>query len=271
MRTAPKSAQLMPQMHFRRLVSFAAFLLFAVSCSAQTFQVHGRTLFLNCTGNAPGPTVILVSGAGGTSEIWQQVQPQIAHFARVCSYDRAGLGKSTRISVPQTVNEIVNDLNELLTAAKIPPPYVLVGHSIGGIYIRSYDQRFDGQVAAMVLVDSSHEEQIWRFAANDPKFLDEYPEWKDTLAMKLQGFLPPHQPLQWHFSKPLIVLEHGVPPEPTWHALQVDLASRSPLGKLKTAEHSDHFIQLNQPDLVIDSVHEVLRQAAKPPTKPAHP
>jgi pimeloyl-ACP methyl ester carboxylesterase len=150
-----------------------------------------------------------MAGGGGTTGTWDKVQTPISTFAKVCSYDRAGFGKSSAISEAQSADQIADDLEALLKTAHVPPPYVLVGHSIGGLYIRKFDERFDSQVAGMVLVDSSHEEQIWRFAKDEPEALKEYPDWKDIAAMSAQGFLPPGKRLQWHFAKPLIV---GVDP-----------------------------------------------------------
>lgn len=230
---------------------------------AQEFPVNGHQLYLKCSGSSPGATVILIAGGGGTTSVWAKVQPAVARFARVCSFDRAGLGRSRAIDHPQSADEIVDDLAELLEVADVHPPYVLVGHSIGGIYARRFDERYDAQVAGMVLIDSSHEEQIWRFAQNEPGALREYPNWTDETAMSAAGFLPAKQTLAWHFSRPLIVIEHGVPREPVWHAMQKDLASRSPQGKLITATGSSHYIQLQQPQIVIRSIRTVLTEAAQ--------
>jgi len=225
-------------------------------------QVHGHQLFLNCEGPAFGPTVVLMAGGGGnTSNVWDKVQPQVATFARVCSYDRAGLGKSGAINKPQSAEDIADDLAVLLETAHVPLPYILVGHSIGGLYVRKYDEQHDSRVAAMVLVDSSHEEQIWRFAKSEPEALSEYPEWKNIAAMSAQGFLPPNQHLSWHFTKPLIVLEKSIPPEPVWNEMQEDLATRSPLGRLVLVPHSRHYIQKDNPELVIQSVRTALDQS----------
>ena len=223
--------------------------------------VNGRELFLDCVGNASGPTVILLAGGGGTTATWDRVQPAVSRFARVCSYDRAGLGKSSPIHGPQSANQIVDDLAALLANAHVLPPYILVGHSIGGLYARKFDDRYDSEVAGMVLLDSSHEEQIWRFAKDEPSALSEYSNWKDNTAMEAEGFLPPGEHSQWHFSKPLIVIEHGIPDEPVWHAMQKDLAARSPRGRLIAATKSSHYIQKLQPDLVIESIRTVLSES----------
>jgi pimeloyl-ACP methyl ester carboxylesterase len=139
-----------------------------------------------------------------------------------------------------------------------------VGHSIGGLYARAFDSRYDGQVAGILLLDSAHEEQIWRFAQNEPDALSEYPRWRDQQFMASQGFLPPGQRLTWRFSKPLIVIEHGIPPEPVWHAMQKDLASRSPSGQILTATRSSHYIQKLQPQLVVDKLEHLRASPCKP-------
>jgi thioesterase domain-containing protein len=224
-------------------------------------SVHGHQLFLTCEGPSAGPTVILMAGGGGTTKIWDKVQSQVATFVRVCSYDRAGLGESRAIKEPQSAAEIADDLAALLETVHVPTPYILVGHSIGGLYVRKYDEQEDSKVSAMVLIDSSHEEQIWRFAKTMPEALSEYPQWRNTKVMSAQGFLPPDVHLDWHFSKPLIVLEKGIPPEPVWHEMQEDLAQRSPEGKLVIATQSRHYIQKDDPELVIESIRTVLTQS----------
>lgn len=239
-----------------------AFGAFSCCFGQELIPVNGHQLFLSCEGTAAGPTVILMAGGRGTTSTWDKVQTRISSFAKVCSYDRAGLGRSSAIQHDQSAYEIVNDLAVLLKAAQVPAPYVLVAHSIGGLYVRKYDELYDSQVSGMVLVDSSHEEQIWRFAKGQPDALAEYPDWKDNAAMSAQGFLPPEEHLQWHFAKPLIVIEHGVPPEPVWHKMQEDLASRSPKGTLITAI-SSHYIQKLQPELVVDSIRSVVSRSAQ--------
>ena len=258
------SIRYMRNRFLKMLLLAAAVLNISVLCCGQEILANGHKLFLKCNGSAPGPTVILVAGAGGTTDTWKRVQPQIADFAKVCSYDRTGLGRSEKLSYTQSADQIVDDLAILLQVARVNPPYILVGHSIGGIYVRKYDQRYDSYISGMLLIDSSHKEQIWRFAMGDPQVLaDEFPNWRNTTAMQAIGYLPPEHRLQWHFSKPLIVLEHGIPSEPVWHQMQQDLARRSPQGKLITAKQSRHYIQEQQPELVIESVLEIRSQAVK--------
>jgi pimeloyl-ACP methyl ester carboxylesterase len=126
----------------------------------------GFKLNLNCTGAAQivsgvqkSPAVILESGLGVPALGWALVQPEVAKLTRVCSYDRAGYGWSEPGPSPRTADEMVRELHTALRNAEIPPPYVLVGHSFGGMLVRVFAARYPSEVAGVVLVDASHEEQ----------------------------------------------------------------------------------------------------------------
>lgn len=121
-------------------------------------DVGGRKMHIDCTGQG-SPTVVLESGLGDTYVSWRKVQPEIAKFTRVCSYDRAGLGYSDSSSGPRTSKVIAEELHELLRAAHVQPPYVLVGHSMGGFDVRVYAGLYRNEVTGMVLVDASHPDQ----------------------------------------------------------------------------------------------------------------
>jgi pimeloyl-ACP methyl ester carboxylesterase len=127
-------------------------------------DVGGYKMHIDCTGEG-SPTVILESGLGDTYVSWRKVQPQIAKFTRVCSYDRAGTGYSDSSSQPRTSKVIAGELHALLQAASIAPPYVLVGHSMGGYDVRLYASLYRSEVAGMVLVDASHPDQENRLPA----------------------------------------------------------------------------------------------------------
>jgi len=102
---------------------------------------------------AGDPVVVLESGIAASSMSWALVQPRVAEFTRVASYDRAGLGWSGRASAPRSIEQMVGELAALLRAANLQPPYVLVGHSFGGLLIRAFAHLHPAQVAGLVFVD----------------------------------------------------------------------------------------------------------------------
>ncbi len=137
------------------------------------FDVGGFKMHIDCTGEG-SPTVILDSGLGETYLSWLKVQPQVAKFTRVCSYDRAGLGYSESSSQSRTSKVLATELHALLQAAGIAPPYVLVGHSVGGFNVRLYASLYRSDVAGIVLVDSSHPAQFDRLP---PGIKDMQADW----------------------------------------------------------------------------------------------
>ena len=116
----------------------------------------GLSLNLNCTGQG-NPTVILDTGGGIPAVGWSLVQPEIAKFTRVCSYDRAGYGWSGAGPTPRTSLQIARELHALLDVGREKGPYLLVGHSLGGYNVRVYNHEYPNDVVGMVLVDASHE------------------------------------------------------------------------------------------------------------------
>lgn len=121
-------------------------------------EFPGVSLNLNCVGQR-APTVILDSGLGVPAAGWDLVMPDVAKFARVCSYDRAGYGWSSAGPMPRTSDQIAKELHALLAASGERGPYVLVGHSFGGYNVRVYTGKYPEDVAGLVLVDTSHEDQ----------------------------------------------------------------------------------------------------------------
>src|SRR5450631_2622635 len=113
-----------------------------------------RRLSIDCDGEAGSATVVLIAGGGRTAKDWAKVQPAVSKFARVCSYDFAGFGESDKAaSKMQSSGEIVDDLHGLLKTSDEKRPFILVGHSVGGIYARSFVTKFPREVAGLVFVD----------------------------------------------------------------------------------------------------------------------
>lgn len=247
-------------------------------------DVGGRRLHINCSGVSGGPTVILEAGFGNSSETWASVQPEVAKFARVCSYDRAGLGRSDPAPTPRTAVALTEDLHALLLNAKVPGPYVLVGHSLGGILARLYASYYPSEVAGMVFVDSAHEDEVDRGLSLIPP---------ETLKAMLKAAKPEDlvvsspdeaidhcslravmDALNWHADIPLVVLTQGLPYRaedyanpslaPKYYQLhlemQRDLVGRSPRGRQVIADKSGHFIHQDQPELVVNAIRRVVEE-----------
>ncbi len=126
----------------------------AVAMRGQLVDVGPYRLHLECHGSR-GPTVILEPGAGGSAASMGLIAPAAASDSRVCVYDRAGRGWSDPAASPPDGAQIATDLHRLLDRAHVPGPYVLAGHSFGGLYVRTYAAKYPDEVAGLVLVDST--------------------------------------------------------------------------------------------------------------------
>jgi len=127
-------------------------------------DVGGFKMHIYCMGEG-SPTVILDSMSGGGSPYWGWIQPEVAKGTRVCAYDRAGFYWSESDPEPQTLARTVRNLHTLLESANIEGPYILIGHSIGGLYVRQFAEDYPEQVTGLVLLD-----------AGDPEQFQQYPE-----------------------------------------------------------------------------------------------
>lgn len=168
-------------------------LIFPTSALAKKKQYPGELidigshrLHIHCVGQG-SPSVIIDSGIGGFSLEWVKVQNKLADNVRVCSYDRAGYGWSDSGPRPRTTERITSELRRLLTAAKIPGPYLLVGHSFGGYNIRYFASKFPGLTAGLVLIDSSHPEQFntEEFKRIKKKQENEKPKYKNSYKNRI--------------------------------------------------------------------------------------
>ena len=242
-------------------------------------DVGGYQLFLRCTGRG-SPTVVLDAALGTDSSTWSTVQPAVAGFTRVCSYDRAGRGQSHPAPAPRTSQSIVDDLRALLGLAGVPGPYVLVGHSFGGLNMQLFarqDQVQERQVVGTVLVDATPADLFDRFAeVLTPQQLDlavpppdRSPEGVDLRTSADQVRWSPTFP-----EIPLVVLTHTVPNPPApafpdealeaiWQHLQRDQAALSPQGELVAPPGAGHFIHVDRPEVVVDSIRGVVERARR--------
>ena len=248
---------------------------------AKLISAGSYKLYMECTGSC-SPTVVFDSGLSATGRSWSQVAPQAAKLARVCTYDRANTGRSERAATPRTSQHLVNDLRTLLKNAGIQPPYVLVGHSLGGLNVRLFASEYRSDVAGIVLVDSAHEDEWERFGALlPPAFPGEPPQFKDfrkqltdpimgTEHIDIKTSGDQMKAMRQSFGDmPLYVISHGKPVadvpavvspifEQVWSDLQKDLLRWSSNSRQIIAAQSDHGIPSEQPELVVDAVREEL-------------
>ena len=213
-------------------------------------DVGGHSLHINCVGEG-SPTVILESGLGTMSVDWANIQPEGANTTRVCTYDRAGTGWSEPGPGPGDPQQIAGELHTLLGNAGIDGPYVLVGHSFGGLYVRMYDDLYPNEVEGMVLVDSSHPEQSTRSAeaqaASEASSAEEFRATPETSAQVLLS-------TQSLGDKPLSVITAGEQ-EPIWLELQDELAALSSDSVHRVVEGATHESLLyDQRDAQVTSI-----------------
>src|SRR5215211_7577464 len=132
-------------------------------------DVGGYSLHINCVGQG-SPTVVLDAGSGAFSAHWVRVQQEVSGTTRVCAYDRAGMGWSEVGPDPRDAKQITSELHTLLQGAGIKGPYVLVGHSFGGMYMQTYAARYPEEVAGVALVDSSTEPDQFSYEPQKQRF-----------------------------------------------------------------------------------------------------
>lgn len=265
--------------------------------------IGDHSLHLNCQGSG-SPVVVFESGLGGTSLDWSRVQPDVAKFTKACSYDRAGYGYSGAGPRPRNGARIVSELNKLLGYGGAAPPYVLVGHSFGGLSMSLFARSFPQKTVGMVLVDAAHEDQFVRFERAQVRPL--LPgNGRFIIGNHLQ--IPEHLPAQLQFLArqlaakpaavaslyselrhfrtsaaqvraahplphvPLVVISHRIDEsaevtalDREWLGLQKDLAALSNHGRLVMAQTHEHYIQLRTPDVVVEAIRAVIEETRAP-------
>ncbi len=277
-------------------------------------DVGGRNLYLDCRGTGT-PTVILLSGFGNAGDVWSfaethppAVQPGIAETNRVCSYDRPGSpivtttaadgtvtvaaaaqpGRSDPAPMPRDPAEVVTELHDLLAAAEVPGPYVLVGHSLGGTLGVLYARTYPDEVSALVTVDSpmpalrelltpQQWEELNAIALKlDPEMLPGYEleayEF-DVLFDEIEAAPPlPEIPVTVIVRGETQMSDDPLPDDPTLRALlvaqwepqrqsQADFAASVPGAELITVPGTTHYIQAQRPDAVIEAIREVVARS----------
>jgi pimeloyl-ACP methyl ester carboxylesterase len=269
-------------------------------------DVDGRKLYVECKGTG-SPTVILISGYRNDAEIWTTppgpgltpVFAAVAGFTRVCTYDRPGtildathLSRSDPVPMPRTAEAVAYELHDLLDAANIEGPYVLVAHSLGGLFARLYASTYRDDIAGLVLIDAWPEAMPkllgpdqWaayvKLSDPAPPGLESYRDLESidfAAASERMEQEAAQSPL---YDLPLFVLSRAkpvaLPPnvpagfsrdgfEAAWRKEQDELAALLPDARHVIATESDHYIQIEQPGLVVDAVRAAVEAVRDPAT-----
>jgi pimeloyl-ACP methyl ester carboxylesterase len=254
--------------------------------ATQMIDLGERRLAMTSCGRG-NPTVILETGLGAESADWSVIQRAIAPFTRVLRYDRAGRGASDPASGPRSAHDLVDDLALSLRRAAIAPPYVLVGHSLGGLLTRLFAHRHPSSVSGLVLVDSMHEDQFDVFGPLfPPPVADELPAltetrrfwtggWRDPRstqegldlvlscaqgrAVTTLGDLPLHVLTAGTFlNQPLVPQGRRASLQLLWDELQARFLALSSNATHWRVESSGHFMQREAPQSVVEAIRQML-------------
>jgi len=255
----------------------------------QLVDVGGYRLHINCTGNG-SPTVIIEAGLGDWSTGWGYVQPEVAKTTRVCTYDRAGWGWSEAGPKPRDAAQIAKELHTLLQKANIPGPYVMVGHSLGGLPVRIFTHDYPDEVSGVVLVESMFPGQsgyatpsimisssplLARFGLirllvkplglinyippNEKAYVSLFVRPKSAQALvdeiqEIPDSMAQAGAVSTFGDLPLIVLTGKLNQTPGWQAGQTELPKLSSQGQQLFAEKSGHTIAIDQPDAAVSAI-----------------
>jgi pimeloyl-ACP methyl ester carboxylesterase len=240
-------------------------------------DIGDRRLNLECQGTGT-PPVVFVAGLGDSGETaWGAVWDQVARSARACVYDRAGLGRSDPSPHPATYQSAVDDLHALLHSAHVAGPYVLVGHSLGGLLTRLYAHRHPAEVAGVVLVDATPVDwfpTVQRLLPaeflgpleHNPEGFDLRHGLASLTALDTRGTLG-DRPLaaMWAPNQPPAGLPAAITQElgRRWEAEQARLGRLSAASHLQRVAAGGHYLQRDQPQLVLDAINQTVRAAQR--------
>jgi pimeloyl-ACP methyl ester carboxylesterase len=229
-------------------------------------MIDGHRLFGLRSGEGE-TTVILDAGLGGISKDWLQIQLEVSRFSKVFSYDRAGLGRSEIAPIPRTCKDMIGDLRNLLVAASLPPPYILVAHSWSGINARWYANQYPDEIVGMVLIDAVHENKYELFAkvlseeeANRMWASIKDPSQNGENIDRIASIKQVHSKQTVH-NFPLIVLTRAANTDERSiieTGLQAEFLKLSTQSRQYFSKFDDHSIQNSEPELVIDSIRQVV-------------
>lgn len=243
---------------------------------ATTERIQGRQVEYAWAHQAT-ETVVFENGLGGTLDWWAKVFPELAKDTSVFAYNRPGYGRSELMPTPRDGAHVVDELRALLQSKGIKPPYVLVGHSLGGLYMQLFARRYPEEVGGLVLVDSTHPAQ-----AKGQGSLENWPAWFQAV-FKLTASPVMKQELQAldatgdevlalpsFTGKPVIVLSALQPMKVSSPLADDSNAKRKDLVRLYPGAQqiwvdSGHGIPLEQPEAVVAAIREVLAHAMSPP------
>jgi len=236
-----------------------------------TDHVDNRRVEYTLTRNG-NQAVIFENGLGGTMDWWAKVFPEISKNTTAFAYNRPGYGKSDSVSTPRDGIHIVDELRSLLKSKNLNPPYVLVGHSLGGLYMQLFARRYPDEVSALVLVDSTHPKQLKGAGSSE-----NWPTWlrimfgvatsavvKEELnAINVTG--EDVLQLATFTGKPVFVLSALQPMKENStladdaNEKRKDIARLYP-GSKQIWVDSGHGIPLEKPEAIISTIREVLPQ-----------
>lgn len=240
----------------------------------EVLDIEGIKLYYEYFGEGRNKaTIVCDSGYGYTLANWQPIQDKVSQIAKMFIYDRDGLGKSGKSGRPRHSKQIVENLHKLLKKASITPPYILVGHSFGGVNVRLYAHTYPEEVVGIILLDSCHEDQNEKvaplFKENVQKdYYNQFTE-EGTLCEFEEG-LKQVRNAQSLGTTPLVVLSAGLQPHHTkeslsaWMSLQEELVKLSEKGEQIIVENAGHNIHIDCPQVVINTIKRMLETASQP-------